>query len=142
MQQLGLWVCLRIGIVYSVNIGKNNQYICIHHSRYSSRQGIIITNLYLGNGNSIIFIDNWQNIIFQHGQNSITAIDILIMIGKVLLGQQNLPHYLTIFRKEFVIKMHQLYLAYCRQSLLLLRTVWPLGQTHPQHSHTNGTRGN
>lgn len=61
LDRLGIWVCSGVLVVKTVDICHQEQHIGVDHGGSDSRESIVVTELDLGNGKSVVFVDNWND---------------------------------------------------------------------------------
>jgi hypothetical protein len=63
-------------VVKAVDICHQEQHIGVDHGGSDSRESIIVTKLDLGNGKSVVFVDNWNDSLFQKCVKGVLGIEI------------------------------------------------------------------
>ena len=113
----------RITIIYSVDIGENDESICRHHRSHKSGKLIIIGEHQLSDAGGIVLIDNRKHSVLKHNIHAGTLIEVFATGGKTLLHRQHLTDMHAILTEEIIVKTDELHLSEGREELPLRHTV-------------------
>ena len=142
LDQPRLGILLGISRIQPVDIRKNDQCIRIHKSRHHGRKAVVVANLDLIHRHRVILIDDGNGSHLKKRQQSITGMNILMVPCGIFLREQELTHDLAVFRKEFLIHVHEHSLPNSGHCLFPRNGVRLLVEPKLSQSGCNGTGGN
>ena len=145
VNQLGLRVGARVGVVQAIDIREDNQQIGIAHACHDCGQRIVITEvldvLQLGGCNRVVFVDDGHNADLGQRGKRVMDVGALVVIDDILARQQDLRHVNAIFQKHLVVNVHQLALPDSRRRLLDRQLLRSLRQAELCRADRHRTRG-
>ena len=100
-------------VVEAVNVGHEKKVVSVNHGSSDGRKCVIITELDLGDGEGVIFVDDGNDAHRQGLGESVGGIDVLRAVGDVVAGEQDLRNWLGHVSEEGVPDGHQPGLTYC-----------------------------
>ena len=110
-------------IIDAVNIAEDDENLRIHHGCDEPRQFIVVREHQFADRNRIVFIDDRDDVIFEHHRHTVLLVQIVAACPEILFGRKHLPDGNAMLAEELVIAVDQFCLAYGRKQLALVYTV-------------------
>ena len=97
--------------VDTVDIAQKNEHVGLHHLGYQSTQFIVVGKHKFGDAHSVVLVDDWYYIVFEHHCHTSLLVFILLSRVEVFLHSQNLSDVQMMLAEKVVVKTNELHLT-------------------------------
>ena len=142
MDQLGIFVDARIGIVQPVDVGKDDQQIGAGGAGHQGRQRVVVAELEFVHGDRVVFVDHGNHVHVGKSVHGVAQIEIARAVVEADASQQDLCGRAAVLGEKFFVHLHQQPLPHRRQRLLDRQAGGFCGVTEAPHAGADRSRRN
>ena len=107
-------------VIDAINIGEQDERVGLHHLGNEAGEFVVIRKHQLSDGNSVVLVDDRQDIVLQHHCHAGSLVTVLFARFEVLLHGKHLPDVDAELAEQIVVESHKFHLTYCGEKLSLL----------------------
>lgn len=137
----GLWMGMGVGGVKPVNIGQQDQQVCLHAHGHHGGQGVVVPDPHFLGGHRVVFVDDGQGLQVQQTAHGVVKVLKAVRVIHIGGGEQNLGHGVIVLGKGLVIGIHELTLSHGGGGLLGGGVLGPVGEGEFARPHADGPGG-
>ena len=112
-----------VAIVESVDVGEDNQRLCVHHSRYQTGELVVVGKHQFSDAHGIVLIDDGHDAALKHHCEAGPLVEVFVACGEVLFHGEHLTDVNVVFTKQIVVEIHEFHLTDGGEQLALFDAV-------------------